>query len=145
MFCPGTAMLGNGDLLVTGGKNGPQTSIYNPSNKTWRSSGTLNVIRGYNTQFLLSNGDAFTLGGSWSGALGGKIGELFTHETETWTTKPGIYPIGDLLTNDVEGIYRSDNHIWLFESSNGKILQAGPSQRMHWLELAGNGSVTPSA
>ena len=38
----------------------------------------MNIGRGYQGMTLLSNGQAFTLGGSWSGVLGGKLGEVWS-------------------------------------------------------------------
>src|SRR5262249_296584 len=40
------------------------------------------------------------------------------------------------------GIYRSDNHAWLFAASNGRIFHAGPSPYMHWITTSGDGSIT---
>ena len=72
MFCPGVAILPNGDIMVTGGLSDQQTSIYDPATNSWTAGPQMNIGRGYQGMTLLSNGQAFTLGGSWSGALGGK-------------------------------------------------------------------------
>jgi galactose oxidase len=76
MFCPGVAILANGDIMVTGGLSDQQTSIYSPATNTWSAGPQMNIGRGYQAMTLLSNGQAFTLGGSWSGGLGGKLGEI---------------------------------------------------------------------
>lgn len=34
-FCPGTAMLGDGRIMVTGGANNHAVSIYNPADNSW--------------------------------------------------------------------------------------------------------------
>jgi galactose oxidase len=107
----------------------------------------MNVARGYQSQLTLSDGRVFVFGGSWSGGVGGKVGEVYTelqNGTGTWTLKNGITTIPSCLTNDTEGIYRSDNHMWMFEHTDGRILQAGPSKRMHWISLDGNGTITPT-
>jgi hypothetical protein len=39
--------------------------------------------------------------------------------TGTWTLLPGV-PVTPILTNDPEGMYRADNHAWLFGWSNGE-------------------------
>ena len=44
------------------------TSIYNPATNTWREGPPMNIGRGYQGQTTLSDGQAFVLGGSWSGA-----------------------------------------------------------------------------
>src|SRR5262249_49286587 len=78
MFCPGVALLPNGDVIVTGGVSNRQTSIYHVATNTWTAGPQMNIGRGYQGQTLLSNGQVFTLGGSWSGALGGKLGEAWS-------------------------------------------------------------------
>ncbi|MDT0622972.1 kelch repeat-containing protein, partial [Croceitalea vernalis] len=41
-----------------------------------------------------------------------------------------------------EGVYRLDNHLWLWVASNGGLFHAGPSENMHWVDLTGTGSVS---
>ena len=136
MFCPGTALLFDGSLLVVGGVTSGVTSKFNGS---WYPSSALNIRRGYNAAVTLSNGGVFTLGGSWSGGYGNKSGELWTSSTG-WRTLAGVQP-GPFLTNDTAGIYRQDNHMWLFAASNGWVFHAGPSKAMHWINTAGAGTV----
>lgn len=147
MFCPGTATLHDGRILVTGGSSNKVTSIYDPRNDTWSTGQRMNVGRGYQSQLTLSDGRVFVFGGSWNGGIGGKIGEVYTefgNGSAVWTPKPGITTIPSCLTNDTEGVYRSDNHMWLFEHTDGRILQAGPSRRMHWITLADDGAIAPA-
>jgi galactose oxidase len=92
---------------------------------------------------VLADGRVLTVGGSWSGAPGQKTGEVWSPTTNTWTTLPGVLS-EPLHTNDIGGKYRSDNHYWLFTAPNGKVFHAGPSKMMHWIDLAGTGSVTNS-
>ena len=157
MFCPGIARLPDGKVLVNGGSSSPKTTIYDPVANTWMASGSMNVPRGYNGDVLLQTGDVFTLGGSWSGSAGiDKIGEVWSQGG--WTTRTGISaePIatdasGTPLDTDDQtnpqppwpnGIYRSDNHAWLFAASNGRIFHAGPSPYMNWITTSGSGSIT---
>jgi galactose oxidase len=144
MFCPGTSTLADGQMLITGGITGVRSTLYNPWNNTWTSAANMTVERGYQSQLTLSNGKVFVLGGSWSGEVGRKYGEVYDHSSRTWTRKPGTEPKGEILTNDVEGSYRTDNHMWLFEATDGRILHAGPAKRMHWINLTENGSIIPS-
>jgi galactose oxidase len=144
MFCPGTSTLADGHTLITGGISGVRSTLYNPFNNTWTSAADMTVERGYQSQVTLSNGRVFVLGGSWSGEVGRKYGEVYDHSSRTWTRKTGTEPIGSILTNDVEGEYRTDNHMWLFESTDGRILHAGPAKRMHWINITGDGSIIPS-
>jgi hypothetical protein len=46
------------------------------------------------------------------------------------------------LTEDKAGIYRQDNHMFHFATSNGCVFYAGPSRAMYWISTAGNGSTT---
>jgi galactose oxidase len=134
MFCPGTALLANGEVLVNGGSNAEATSIYNSETNTWRRSQNMNVPRGYNASVTLENGNVFTLGGSWSGGEGGKNGEVW-NANNGWTnlTASSADPL-----YGYERAYRSDNHGWLFASGN-RVLYAGPGNKMTWYDTTGNG------
>lgn len=140
MFCPGTSLLADGRLLVNGGSSSDKTSIYQPGTKTWVVSGRMNVPRGYQGNATLSNGSVLTLGGSWSGPQGGKIGEIWS-DVSGWRLMSGI-PIDPFITPDPGGVFRGDNHLWLFAQANGRVFQAGPGVDMHWIDTSGNGAVT---
>ncbi|MCX2180290.1 discoidin domain-containing protein [Streptomyces sp. SKN60] len=140
MFCPGIAMLADGRVLVTGGSNAEKASIYDPATDAWSATTSMNIARGYQAMTLLSTGEAFVLGGSWSGATGDKAGEVWSPDTRTWRKLPGV-PAAPALTADPAGAYRADNHMWLYATSGGKVLQLGPSKRMNWITTAGNGSI----
>ena len=47
-----------------------------------------------------------------------------------------------MLTADAQGVFRADNHGWLFAWSDGYVFQAGPSAAMNWYGTAGGGSQT---
>lgn len=64
MFCPGTAMLSDGRLLVNGGSSSPSANIYDPWADTWSAAASMNVARGYNADVVLPDGSVMTLGGS---------------------------------------------------------------------------------
>ena len=66
MFCPGTANLADGRVMVTGGSSSPKTSIYDPFTEQWTSSDNMNIPRGYHSMVTLTKGDEFTIGGSCS-------------------------------------------------------------------------------
>ena len=74
MFCPGVSILTDGKVLVTGGISNTLASIYDPSTNKWTSVQPMNIGRGYQGQTTLSDGQAFVLGGSWSGGVGSKRG-----------------------------------------------------------------------
>lgn len=140
MFCPGIANLPDGRILVNGGSTSAKTSLYNPSTNAWTAGAQMNIPRGYQGAVTLSNGSVFTLGGSWNGGEGGKNGETWTSGSG-WKLNSAILA-SYILTNDAGGIFRSDNHAWMFAQANGRVFHAGPSTEMHWFDTAGNGSVT---
>jgi galactose oxidase len=139
MFCPGTAVLPDGRVLINGGSSSPKTTLYQPSTNSWSIGAEMNVPRGYEGDAVLSNGAVLTLGGSWSGGHGGKTGEVWTPNTG-WTLMPGI-PETNVVGPDPMGIYRGDNHLWLFAVSNGAVFHAGPSAQMNWITTAGGGTI----
>jgi galactose oxidase len=103
----------------------------------------MNIPRGYQSQATLGDGRTFVIGGSWSGGRGGKIGEIYSPATNSWARLPSC-PVGPMLTADVQGVYRADNHAWLFNWKNGYVLQAGPSKQMNWYNTAGAGGQAPA-
>jgi galactose oxidase len=151
MFCPGTAVLPDGRVLVNGGSSSSKTSLYSPSTSTWSMSGDMNVPRGYEGDTLLSYGTlsngvlsgvkVLTLGGSWSGAEGGKSAEVWNSSTGDWTLLSGV-PETNIVGPDPQGIYRGDNHLWMFAQSGGYVFQAGPSAQMNWITTSGKGTIT---
>ena len=49
-----------------------------------------------------------------------------------------------MYTADPQGVYRADNHGWFIATSDGKVLQAGPSKQMNWITTTGSGTITPA-
>ena len=139
MFCPGTAMLEDGRIHVSGG--GPQvttTSIYNYVNNQWQRDADMSRHRWYNASTTLSNGQVFTLGGIPDDG----IGELWT-ENSGWRVLSGL-PITPLTEENGAYFDLSEQHPKLFVAPNGKLFAVGPSPRMHWYDAtanSGNGSV----
>ncbi|MDG4863346.1 discoidin domain-containing protein, partial [Streptomyces sp. T-3] len=141
MFCPGTAVLADGRVMVTGGSNAERASIYDPVTDAWTSTTDMNIPRGYQAMTLLSTGEAFVLGGSWSGGSGSKGGEVWSPSAGTWRKLSGV-PVGSTMTGDPAGPYRADNHQWLYATSGGRVLHLGPSKQMNWISTGGDGTVT---
>jgi galactose oxidase len=139
MFCPGIANLPDGRILVNGGSSSPKTSLYDPSSSTWSSSGEMSIPRGYEGDAMVSTGSVLTLGGSWSGGQGNKNGELWT--SGVWRPLSGV-TAAPVTGPDPQGVYRGDNHLWLFATSGGQVFHAGPSAAMHWITTTGNGTIT---
>ncbi|GIU57077.1 hypothetical protein NicSoilC12_28260 [Arthrobacter sp. NicSoilC12] len=140
MFCPGVSILADGRIMVSGGANSSKTTIYNPVTNAWSSGPDMKIARGYQSNVTTSTGEVFTIGGSWSGGIGGKNGEIWS-AAGGWRTLPNV-PVDSILTADPRGGYRSDNHAWLFATSGGRVFQAGPSRQMNWITTTGTGSIT---
>ena len=143
MFCPGTARLADGRIMITGGSSSEAVTFYNPKSDQWTIGPKMNIKRGYHSMTILDDGSVFTVGGSFSGGRGNKDGEIWDSSTESWKRLHGIQA-EQLSTSDAGGVYRADNHMWLFQSPNGRIFHAGPSRQMHWIEIGGSGSITES-
>ena len=144
MFCPGTAYLPDGRLLVNGGSSSPKTSIYNFTNDTWTAGAFMNIDRAYNGSVMLPTGEVMTLGGSWAGSsTTEKIGEVWSPSAGTWSLRTGIpaKPITGPDPADSPNVYRGDNHAWLFATQGGYVFHAGPSAEMHWITTSGTGSL----
>jgi galactose oxidase len=141
MFCPGISMDFNGRIIVTGGNNAEKTSIYDVANDAWVSGANMKVPRGYQSTTTTSDGKVFNIGGSWSGGRGGKNGEIYDVSGNSWSLIQNAL-VSPMLTADRGGVYRADNHAWLFGWKNASVFQAGPSKAMNWYNTVGAGSTT---
>ncbi|CAD6578199.1 MAG: hypothetical protein ASARMPREDX12_008672 [Alectoria sarmentosa] len=142
MFCEGLSLDAKGRIVATGGNDADKTSIYDPEANAWTAEGLMKIARGYQSMVSLSNGNLFTIGGSWSGGEGGKNGEIYNPSTNNWTLVPGA-PVAPMLlrqTNDAQLVYRADNHAMLFAWKGASVFQAGPSKAMNWYSTIGMGS-----
>ncbi|MEM6805880.1 MAG: galactose oxidase-like domain-containing protein, partial [Bacteroidota bacterium] len=90
-------------------------------------------------EVTMADGRIFTVGGSWSGGIGGKNSEIY--ENGQWKLLPGL-PVDFIMEGTSNRVFIDDNHAWLWPAPNGKIFHAGPSQYMHWIDPSGNGSYT---
>ena len=139
MFCPAISSLQDGRILIQGGSDAAKTTFYNPSNNTFTAGPDLIMPRGYQASVTLSDNRIFTIGGAYSGPRQGKDGEIYDPVSNTWTSLPGA-KVAPMLTTDAEGIWREDNHAWLFAWKNSSIFQAGPSKAMNWYTPTANGT-----
>ena len=92
MFCPGINNLPDGRILSAGGTSSTKTSIYNPQTGLWTVASEMNIPRGYQGNVTLSDGNVFTVGGSWSdgdapGSNGDKDAEIWS-PTTGWIELP---------------------------------------------------------
>ncbi|KAL8916958.1 MAG: hypothetical protein Q9172_006042 [Xanthocarpia lactea] len=136
MFCPGLSLDASGRPFVTGGDDAAKLSIYDGTN--WIAGPNMRIQRGYQSSTTLSDGRIFVIGGSWSGGEGNKNGEVWSPASNSWSLLPGC-PVASMLTADKRGVYRSDNHAWLFGWKSGSVFQAGPSKAMNWYTTVGTG------
>ncbi|KAL9003822.1 MAG: hypothetical protein Q9188_003323 [Gyalolechia gomerana] len=143
MFCPGISLDATGRPFVTGGNDAAELSIYDFAASNWVAGPNMQIARGYQSSATLSNGNIFTIGGSWSGGSGNKNGEVWKAATNTWSLLPGC-PVGPMLTADAKGVFRADNHGWLFGWKSGSVFQAGPSKAMNWYTATGTGAQKPA-
>ncbi len=143
MFCPAISSLQDGRILIQGGSDAAKTTFYNPNNNTFTPGPDLKMPRGYQASVTLSDNRIFTIGGAYSGPRQGKDGEIFDPVTNSWTSLPGA-KVTPMLTTDGEGIWREDNHAWLFAWKNNTIFQAGPSKAQNWYSPLNNGTQTPA-
>ena len=139
MFCPGISALEDGRILIQGGSDAKANSFYNPATNTFTRAPDLLMPRGYQSSVTLSDNRVFTIGGAYSGPRKGKDGEVFDPKSNSWKALPGA-KVGPMLTVDKEGIWREDNHAWLFAWKDGSVFQAGPSKAMNWYSSKGNGA-----
>jgi galactose oxidase len=103
----------------------------------------MSIPRAYQGNTVLSNGNVLTLGGSFRGGYGRKDAEVYSIGGDVWQTLSGI-PLpdnSDFIGPDPEGVYRGDNHFWLFAQPDGWVFHAGPSADMHWIDTKGAGAV----
>lgn len=141
MFCPGISIDGTGKVVVTGGNSKYKTTFYDFPSQAWTAGPEMKVPRGYQSSATCSDGRVFTIGGSWSGGeVEPKDGEIYSPQTNSWTMLNGA-KVANMLTADNQGVYRADNHGWLFGWKNGTVFQAGPSTAMNWYYTNGNGNV----
>ncbi|PWN33051.1 galactose oxidase [Meira miltonrushii] len=147
MFCPGMNSLPDGRLIIDGGDTDQAVTLYDPFANTFTRAANMTMGRGYQSSVLLSNGKTFTIGGSFTGGIGGqdgvpmKDGEVYDSTTNQWSPLSGALVQPMLTTYDNAGAWRTDNHAWLFAWSGGSVFQAGPSKNMNWYSTAGSGGV----
>ncbi|OQE14690.1 hypothetical protein PENFLA_c036G07699 [Penicillium flavigenum] len=144
MFCPGISYDGTGMMVVTGGNDASETSLFDSVSDKWTRASEMKLRRGYQASTTLSDGRVFVIGGSWAGGSNyDKDGEVYDPATKSWTMLPGA-KVQPMVTRDREGAWRADNHGWLFGWKNQSIFQAGPSKNMNWYSAHVDGSVKPA-
>jgi hypothetical protein len=130
VFCPATAFLPDGRILISGGSNNERVSIYD--NGVWKRGADTVLGRGYHSATVTVDGGVFTMGGSWHEQKSiedvglfvwffryilfkwwfdifkpsRKDGEIWNPATDQWTLMKGTKCEGSIVTNDSAGQYR---------------------------------------
>ncbi len=135
IFCGGHSVMGNGQVLVTGGDSTTSTglanaSLYDPVSGNWTALPDMNAGRWYPTNTVLPNGDVVVTGGEISPLLG--VDAL----PQVWQVASGTWR--DLTTAQLDlPLYPE-----LFLAPNGMLFLAGPSPTSEYLNTDGTGSWT---
>ncbi len=136
IFCAGHSVLGNGQVLVTGGDSSvtlvgvANASTYDPVSGNWTSLPNMNAGRWYPTNTALPNGDVVVLSGEISPQLGNDpLPEVWQVSSGTWR---------DLTTAQL----LLPNYPEMYLAPNGTLFYAGPTQTSRYLNATGTGSWT---
>jgi galactose oxidase len=143
MFCPATAFLPDGRLVVNGGDDvrTDATSIYDPIADKWTRGAAMHQQRWYNSSVSLPDGRILTLGGNRTSGASGN-GEIYDATSDSWTMMDGIVlaPLTDGMPADA----RAMEHPRLSVAPDGRIFASGPSPNMQWYTTDGTGGVMPA-
>jgi galactose oxidase-like protein/Big-like domain-containing protein len=134
IFCAGHSILGNGQVLVTGGTAAvppsgvANASIYDPVSGNWTFLPNMNAGRFYPTNTALPNGDVLVLGGDISPQLGtDPLPQVWQASSGTWR---------DLSTAQLLLPTYPKMHL----APNGNVFYAGPGPISRYINTAGTGS-----
>lgn len=135
IFCGAHSVMGNGQVLVTGGDSTTSTGVanatlYDPVSGNWTSLPDMNAGRWYPTNTVLPNGDVVVTGGEISPLLG--VDAL----PQVWQVASGTWR--DLTTAQLNlPLYPE-----MFLAPNGTLFLAGPGPTSEYLNTDGTGSWT---
>ena len=135
IFCGAHSVMGNGQVLVTGGDSTTSTGVanatlYDPVSGNWTSLPDMNAGRWYPTNTVLPNGDVVVTGGEISPLLG--VDAL----PQVWQVASGTWR--DLTTAQLNlPLYPE-----MFLAPNGTLFLVGPGPLSEYLNTDGTGSWT---
>lgn len=135
MFCGIPVMLEDGRVLVTGGDGTrKRVSTFDYRTAQWQRVEDMNNGRWYPGTVALTTGQVVTALGDPGGAY-----------PERWTPGKGWTVLGGAALQtpilDYPG-YQKNWLPYLHLAPNGQLFHSGPTERMNWISLIGNGSVT---
>ncbi len=135
IFCGGHSVMGNGQVLVTGGDSAISTgmanaSLYDPVSGNWTFLPDMNAGRWYPTNTVLPNGDTVITSGEISPLLGNNpLPQVWQASSSTWR---------DLTTAQLDlPLYPE-----MYLAPNGTLFYAGPDPTSKYLNTDGTGSWT---
>jgi hypothetical protein len=108
VFCAGSSLLPNGQVLVTGGKDDPQgvtapagipeATLFDPSTNTWSQAQNMNYARWYPTNVELADGTTLVASGNDANEKLVHEMEEYDYQTNTWTVLP---PSANITSSDL--------------------------------------------
>ena len=135
MFCGIPVMLEDGRVLVTGGDGTrKRVSTFDYRTTQWQRVEDMKNGRWYPGTVALANGQVATALGDPGGAY-----------PELWTPGKGWTLLGGATLQNAILDYPGYQKNWLpyvHLAPNGQLFHSGPTERMNWISLVGNGSVT---
>ena len=155
-FCGSSALLANGQLLVSGGSSyssndsSQASSTVTPSSLATATAASLNAPRWYGSMTTLPDGRQIETGGSVPYATNAYADPASAVANNTVSMTPEVYSASTgrwtslMGANSRTAFGPDDNRFWYphqFVAPNGKLFGISANQ-MWWLDPAGNGSVT---
>ena len=134
MFCGAMVMLDDGRVMVPGGRNTVNTtSTFDFSTNQWATIDEMVKTRWYPTATLLGDGNVAVASGSGTGK----------DHVERWSPTTGWNQLSGVDWSGIANATGFESNWWPYNflAPNGKIFHAGPTENMHWLDLAGNGAL----
>jgi hypothetical protein len=135
IFCAGLAVMGNGQVLITGGDAstsvGPPTAtIYDPSSGSWTQIPDMNAGRWYPTNTPLPNGDVLVTSGEISPTLGNDpLAQIWQTSSGTWRNLTSAQLALPLYPE-------------MYLTPSGNVFYGGPVQPSRYLNTTGTGGWT---
>jgi hypothetical protein len=134
MFCSGHAFLPNGNLVVIGGRSGPEAyghsdvNVFDPSGNLWRTlTYPASYARWYASAVTLANGNLLFLAGNRKGSTDPN-------------TLPQIWHEDGSLADLGNAVRKVENYSMTFVGPDGRVFLAGPNAVSSFLDTGGSGS-----
>ncbi|MCA1602919.1 MAG: DUF1929 domain-containing protein, partial [Acidobacteria bacterium] len=133
IFCSGHSFLADGRLFVAGGHIDAfvglsRASIYNPFTNAWTNLPNMNAGRWYPTTTVLANGDVLVVSGTIDPTIGqNTLPQVFQVATGTWRNLTSAQLV-------------QDNYPWILLAPNGRVFNAGSTDRTRYLNTSGTGA-----